>query len=37
MRFNGMIHGFLSMVGIIHRAGMAMDKITAEVRRVLNG
>ncbi len=32
MRCNGMIHGFLSMIGLLHRAGGYFEQIAAEIR-----
>jgi acetyl esterase len=35
MRCNGMIHGFLSLVGFIRRATLYFDRIVAEMRRLV--
>lgn len=34
LRCNGMIHGFLSMVGLIRRAGKYFEQVTAEIARL---
>ena len=34
MRCNGMVHGFLSMIGLIRRATMYFEEIAGEVRRI---
>jgi acetyl esterase len=34
MRCNGMIHGFLSLAGLIHRATQYFDQVTLEIRKL---
>ena len=34
MRCNGMVHGFLSLVGVIRRATLYFDEIAAEIPRL---
>ncbi len=34
MRCNGMIHGFLSMAGVISRATSYFERVAAEIRRM---
>lgn len=37
MRYDGMIHGFLSLAGVVVRAQQAIDEIGREVRRLAEG
>jgi acetyl esterase len=37
LRCNGAVHGFLSTIGLIRRAGAYADQIAAEVRRLASG
>lgn len=37
MRCNGMVHGFLSMIGMVKRAELYFDKICAEIRSMTSG
>jgi acetyl esterase len=34
MRCNGMVHGFLSLVGLIRRATMYFEEIAGEIKRM---
>ena len=36
-RFDGMIHGFFSLAGMVDRADEALDQVCAWLRRVLAG
>jgi hypothetical protein len=35
LRCSGMIHGFLSMAGVIRRATSYFERVTAEIRRMM--
>jgi acetyl esterase len=37
LRCNGMIHGFLSLPGLIHRATQYFDQAVLEIRRLAAG
>lgn len=37
MRCNGMVHGFLSMVGLIRRATDSFEQIATEIRKMVSG
>jgi acetyl esterase len=34
MRCNGMVHGFLSMVGLIKRATQYFEQVAVEIRKI---
>jgi acetyl esterase len=37
MRCNGMVHGFLSMIGLIKRATQYFEQVAVEIRKMVGG
>jgi acetyl esterase len=37
MRCNGMIHGFISMIGLIKRATIYFEEVAEEIKRMVEG